>query len=48
MRVIIDRDSNTPVYIQIFEQVRRQILAGELMPGFRLPAERKLAESLGV
>ncbi len=48
MWVIIDRESNTPVYIQIFEQIRRQILSGELIPGFRLPAERKLADSLGV
>ena len=48
MRIIVDREANTPIYIQIFEQVRRQILSGELPPGFRLPAERKLAESLGV
>ena len=48
MRVIINRDTDTPIYVQIFEQVRRQILSGELLPGFRLPAERKLAESLGV
>lgn len=48
MRITISRQSDTPVYIQIFEQVRRQILSGELVPGFRLPPERKLAESLGV
>ena len=48
MRVTINRDTDTPIYMQIFEQVRRQILSGELLPGFRLPAERKLAESLGV
>jgi DNA-binding transcriptional MocR family regulator len=48
MRLSIMRDTDTPVYIQIFEQIRRQILSGELVPGFRLPAERKLAESLGV
>ncbi|SFG55734.1 DNA-binding transcriptional regulator, MocR family, contains an aminotransferase domain [Desulfotomaculum arcticum] len=48
MRVIINREADTRVYIQIFEQVRRQILSGELLPGFRLPPERKLAESLGV
>ncbi len=48
MRVTINRECGTPVYIQIFEQVRRQILSGELLPGFRLPPERKLAESLGV
>ncbi|AGL00093.1 transcriptional regulator with HTH domain and aminotransferase domain [Desulfoscipio gibsoniae DSM 7213] len=48
MRVTINREADTPVYVQIFEQVRRQILSGELLPGFRLPPERKLAESLGV
>ncbi|EHQ90123.1 PLP-dependent aminotransferase family protein [Desulfosporosinus youngiae] len=48
MKVTINRDSDAPVYVQIIEQVRRQILSGELLPGFRLPAERKLAENLGV
>lgn len=48
MKILIDRESNTPVYIQIFEQIRRQILSSEISPGFRLPPERKLAESLGV
>lgn len=48
MRIILSREAKTPVYLQIFEQIRRQILAGELLPGFRLPPERKLAESLKV
>jgi len=48
MKVVINRDIDTPVYMQIFEQVRRQILSGEIMPGFRLPPERKLAACLGV
>ncbi|KLU64384.1 2-aminoadipate transaminase [Desulfosporosinus acididurans] len=48
MRLVIDRENHTPVYIQIFEQIRRMIIAGELSPGFRLPPERKLAQSLGV
>ncbi len=48
MRISLNRDSKVPVYMQIFEQVRRQILTGELLPGFRLPPERKLAESIGV
>ncbi|KJS18311.1 MAG: transcriptional regulator [Peptococcaceae bacterium BRH_c4b] len=48
MRITINRKIDTPVYIQIFEQVRQLILSGELLPGFRLPPERKLAESLGV
>ena len=48
MRIDLDRESKKALYLQIFEQIRSRILAGELQPGFRLPAERKLAESLGV
>ena len=48
MRIVIDKENKTPVYVQIVEQIQRKILAGELLPGFRLPPERKLAESLGV
>ena len=48
MRIAINRETDTPVYIQIFEQIRRHILSGELLPGFRLLPERKLAESLSV
>lgn len=48
MRIKIDKNSSAPVYIQIFEQVKQQILSGELLPGFRLPSERKLSESLGI
>jgi len=48
MRIIIDKNSSAPVYIQIFKQVQQQIIAGDLLPGFRLPSERKLAQSLGI
>ncbi|NPV69369.1 MAG: PLP-dependent aminotransferase family protein [Firmicutes bacterium] len=48
MRITIDRDISTPVYRQIADQIRDLILSGEFGPGRRLPAERKLAESLGV
>ncbi|MEL7564852.1 MAG: PLP-dependent aminotransferase family protein [Dehalobacterium sp.] len=48
MRITINREMDIPVYTQIFEQVRRQILSGEILPGFRLPPERQLAESLGI
>jgi len=33
---------------QVAEQIKTSILAGELSPGEKLPAERKLAESFGV
>lgn len=48
IKIAIDKNANTPIYLQIFEQIRIKILNGELMPGFKLPPERKLADSLGV
>lgn len=48
MRITVDKKSSTPVYIQIYEQIRQQILSGEIIKGYRLPPERKFAETLGV
>ncbi len=48
MKIEINKNIGIPIYIQIFEQIRQQILSGEISLGFRLPPERKLAESLGV
>ncbi len=47
-RMVLDRDSATPVYRQIAEWVRGWITSGELAPGERLPPSRELAETLGV
>jgi len=44
----VDRDSIVPVYRQIYERLREQILAGALPEGSRLPPERSLAERLHV
>jgi DNA-binding transcriptional MocR family regulator len=44
----VDRDSATPIYLQILNRTRSMILTGELPPGFRLPPERRLADALGV
>jgi 2-aminoadipate transaminase len=44
----LDRDSDEPLYLQIYERFRAQIQAGDLAPGSRLPAERELAASVGV
>ena len=43
-----DRGSDTPLYRQIYESIRRSILAGEVQPGTRLPASRALADQLSV
>ena len=48
MKIEISRTSKIPVYLQISDQIRRQILSGEIPAGQRLPSERKLAEHLGV
>ncbi len=44
----LDRDSHTPLYSQIVAQVREMIRSGTLKVGDRLPANRELAETLGV
>jgi len=44
----LDRESIVPIYRQIYEQLREQILAGVLPESTRLPPERTLAELLSV
>ena len=40
----IDKTSKTPVYIQIYEELKRQIISGEKKAGERLNATRALSE----
>ncbi|MFD0391405.1 winged helix-turn-helix domain-containing protein [Tistrella bauzanensis] len=44
----IDRDSPTPLYHQIYTELRRGILSGRLAAGTRLPSTRSIAAELGV
>lgn len=48
MRITLNRESSIPIYLQIRNQIRDMILEGILEPGFILPSERKLAETLEV
>lgn len=48
MRVIVSAMSGVPLYEQIVEQVRQQIMAGELAAGTALPSLRVLAGELRV
>jgi 2-aminoadipate transaminase len=48
MMLRLDRDSRTPLYLQIRNQLREVILDGTLSEGSRLPPERKMATALGV
>lgn len=44
----LDPSSGTPVFKQLYEQIRNGILAGRLRAGTRLPASRTLAADLGI
>ena len=48
MQITIDRQSGTPIYMQIANQLRRAIHDGESANGSRLPPERRLAALLAV
>jgi len=48
MDIRIDRSRATPLHLQIAHRIRELILTGAIPDGARLPATRKLAETLGV
>lgn len=48
MRIPLQRDTPTPLYQQIVNWLRQNILSGSLPSGTRLPASRALADELGV
>ncbi len=48
MEIQVDFRSEQPIYLQIVEQVQRQIHDGKLLPGDQLPTVRQLATDLRV
>ena len=44
----LDQHDDVPLYLQLYEQVRRAVLSGRLGPGARLPSSRTLATELGL
>jgi GntR family transcriptional regulator/MocR family aminotransferase len=48
LRLTVDRDAPDAGYRQVYRRLRDAILSGELSPGARLPASRKLAREVGV
>ena len=48
MDVKLDKQSKIPVYLQIVDQLRAQIMCGALPSGSVLPSERGLAQMLEV
>lgn len=47
-KIRLDRSAAAPLTEQLVAQLRCAVLAGELVPGDRLPSTRRLAEALGV
>lgn len=41
-------DNDRPIYIQLVEQLEIQIVAGQILPGERIPSVRELAQKLQV
>lgn len=48
MDIKINRNSETPLYLQIEGIIKAQINSMELFPGYKMPSERKLAGELNV
>lgn len=48
MNIVIDLRSDIPIYLQIVEQVRQQVVSGGLKPGDQLPTVRALASDLRI
>ncbi len=48
MKIEINRNDKTPVYMQIAGQIKGMLHTGELTDGYMLPSERTLAKELGV
>lgn len=47
MKIMISNQSELPIYAQIKEQIKEQILNGQIPEGTLLPSIRKLAKELG-
>lgn len=48
MKIIISNQSELPIYAQIKEQIKEQILNGQIEEGTVLPSIRNLAKEVGV
>jgi GntR family transcriptional regulator len=48
MLIVVDPQSDVPVYRQLMEQIKFLIASGQLKPGDELPSTRTLSSELGV
>lgn len=48
MKLSVNRDLKTPLYLQIASQIKEQVLTGQIADGYALPSERVMAKTLNV
>ena len=48
MKYIIEKSKNTPAYLQLYKQVRDDIVKGIFPYNSKLPSKRTIAEEVGV
>ena|SRR5690606_18423015 len=48
MQILISNQSKEPIYKQIYDQIKKQILTNELKAGEMLPSMRQLAKDLNI
>ena len=48
MKYVIEKEKGRPAYIQLYEQLREDILTGHYPGGSRLPSKRQLCMELGI
>ena len=48
MKIIIQNSSDVPIYQQIYEQIKDEILSGKIKQGELLPSIRQLSRELKV
>lgn len=46
--IVLDNDSRVPLYLQIYEQLKEEIISGEILEGSKLYSTRTLATTLNV
>jgi len=44
----LDKDTDTPLYLQLYDKIKEMIISGTLVPDFRLPSIRRLSAVLKV
>ena len=48
MELLIDLNSDCPIYEQIYEFIKNEIKSGQILPETKLPSTRSLAQSLKI